>query len=165
LSARLDFILDGAGWATLEINGDDFSRRIEGISYITDALDDLLRMGIDIATDKGWSFAQFDHEPATTILVAETGWSEDQEWKIGARLSSFSRHESLPHAVTWNDVHTAKRDFVLPLSSRDELARMFLGMAERVRQRYGESDYQVKWGGRLPFPTRAMVALKAALDC
>jgi len=132
---------------------------------MTDALDDLVRMGIDIATDKGWTFVQFDHEPASTVLVAETAWWENDSWEWGARLSSFQPQLDAKSFVSQKQIHHAKRDFILPLSSRDELAGLFLGAAERVLEKYGEDGYRREWGGRLSFPTRAFQALETALAC
>ena len=165
MAAQLDFILEGPGWASIEISAGSFNRRIESISYTTDALDDLLRMGFDIATDKDWTFAEFDHEPAQTVLLAETGRWENEDWQSGARLSSISDAEIPTTGVTWNVIRKAKRDFVLPLSSRDELATLFLGAARRVLERHGEDGYRQTWGGRLGFPIRAVTALEAALNC
>ena len=163
MAPKLDFILEGAGWASIEISAGEFTRRIEGISYTTDALDDLLRMGIDIATDKGWSFAQFDHEPGATTLVAETGWWENDDPVSGARLSAFKLVPGT-QGITWSVIHKSARDFILPVRSRDELATLFLRAAERVLERHGEDGYAKAWAGRLAFPIRAMKALDAALN-
>ena len=121
-------------------------------------------MGIDIATDKGWSFAVFDHEPGITVLVAETGWWEGNGWVYGARLSSIDGDTLSDKEVTWNVIHKAPRDFILPLGSRDELARLFLSAAERVLEAHGEAGYNEVWNGRVGFPMRAMMALQAALN-
>ena len=163
METTLDFVLKGAGWASLQISADSFNHEIGSISYLSNALDDLLRMGIDIATDKGWTFAQFDHEPSTTVLVAETGWWENDGWVVGARLSSIRDSDVPGSGITWNVIHKAKRDFVVQLSSRDELAATFLGTAKRVLEVHGEDGYRRSWGGQLGFPMRAMVALETAL--
>ena len=160
--AELNFIIEGAGWARIEISADSVSHTIEGISYLTNALDDLLRMGIDIATDRGWSTALFDHEPRQTVLAAETSWFENGEPFDGARLSSFDAGPTAD-TITWRQLIDAPRDFALQVGSRDELARIFLKAGERVWDQHGDVGYRKLWGGRLAFPVRAMKALKSAL--
>ena len=164
MEARLDFVLLGAGWASIEISAGTFKHTIEGISYTTDALDDLLRMGIDIATDKTWSMAEFDLEPDLTVLVAETAWVENNDWILGARLSSFDGSPFYPTGISRRTIRDARRDFILPVSSGDELATMFLRAGQRVLEQHGAEGYREAWGGRLAFPLRALRALEAALS-
>jgi hypothetical protein len=164
LGARLDFTLEGAGWASLEISDGDFECRLGSISYATDALDDLLRMGIDIATDKGWSAAEFELEPGSIVLIAETGWWEDGKWNRGARLSSYESPKSPGGRLTWNQVHESSRDFIVTVDSRDQLAQLFLDAARRVLEKYGEDGYRKLWSGSLGYPRRAVAALEAALS-
>jgi hypothetical protein len=156
------FNLSGAGWADLQIIAGDERAIVSRISYCSDALDDLLRMGIDIATDKGFGAAIFDHEPALSALVAETAWIERNEWRFGARLSMI---RDIPHFVTpsfkWRA--SVQANFVVHVDSRDELARLFLDAALRIRQEHGEEGYHKLWGGRTGYPRRAVAALEAAL--
>jgi len=160
---RLEFVLSGAGWACLEIWSGGEKKEIDGISYLTDALDDIVRIGINIATEKGIGAAIFEHEPALSALVAETAWIEDNNWHLGARLSVI---RDLPQWVEPNFKWRAsvEADFVAHLGSRDELARLFLDAALRVRQEHGEEGYSQLWGGRTGYPRRAVVALEAALS-
>jgi len=160
----LDFKLGGAGWADLEIRSGDVTTVIGSISYVTNALDDLVRVGIDIATDKGFGSAIFDHEPAVSVLMAETAWIEDNDWVHGARLSVI---RDLPKRVEPNFGWRAsvEADAVVDVESRDELARLFLDMALRVQSEHGEDGYRQLWAGGLGYPLRAVAALEAALNC
>ena len=164
MALRLELILKGAGWADIQIADGEQLHTIRGVSYLSDALDDLVRIGIDIATDRGYGMAQFFHEPGSTVLIAETGWWEQDEWQSGARLSTFPGPEFADAEPTWRMAHEAPRDFVMHCASRDELARIFLGAALSVLERHGEAGYADSWNGRRGFPRRAIAALKAALD-
>jgi hypothetical protein len=161
--ARLELILEGAGWGRIEITSGDSQHVIPGISYLSNALDDLLRVGIDVATDRGYGLAQFFHEPGSTILVAETGWWEDGAWLRGARLSTFLGPEFGEGEPTWKMAHETPRAFVVDCGSRDELARVFLDAAISVRENHGEDGYHKLWNGQLGYPRRAVAALEAAL--
>jgi hypothetical protein len=147
----------------LEIVSGQVSTIIPSISYCTDALDDLVRIGINIATGKGFGAAIFDHEPALTALVAETAWIEDNDWRSGARLSVI---RDLPSSIEpdfrWRA--SVEADFVANLDSPDELARLFLDVALRVREEHGEEGYHKLWNGMAGFPRRAVAALGAALS-
>jgi hypothetical protein len=163
-SCSLNFKLKGAGWADLEIVVGDSTTVIDAISYCTNALGDLVRMGIDIATDKGFGATIFDHEPALSVLVAETAWLEQNTWGRGARLSVVRNLPNPPEAsFKWRA--SVEADAVFDVGSRDELARLFLDMALRVRQEHGEEGYQRLWGRQFSFPRRAVAALEAALNC
>jgi hypothetical protein len=158
----LHFKLRGAGWAELEISSEHSCAIIPSISYCTNALDDLVRIGINIATDKGFGAAVFDHEPATSVLVGETAWLQDDSWHRGARLSVVrDLSERVEPTFQWRA--SVQADFVLELASRDELARLFLDAALEVRREHGEQGYREQWGGALGYPTRAVAALEAAL--
>jgi hypothetical protein len=161
---HLQLVLSGPGWASLKIEVGTEHHTIDHISYLSDALGDLVRIGIDIATDKGWSFAQFFHEPGSTILAAETGWWDDGQWVRGARLSAFAGKEFGGESPTWRTLHESARDFVVHMADRDELASLFLGCARDIFVRYGEDGYSAKWTGEKRFPRRAVAALEAALS-
>ena len=137
---------------------------IEGISYCTDALDDLVRVGLDIATGKGIAAAIFDHEPALTALVAETAWTDGNDWHQEARLSVIQNLQT-PIEPTFEWRESVEADFLFSVSSRDELARLFLDAALRVWEAHGAEGYRQLWGGRMGFPRRAVAALEAALNC
>lgn len=162
VSIELD--LTGSGWADLLIAQGDERHRIANISYLSDALDDILRVGIEIATDRGFGMATFFHEPGSTILVAETIWWEDQQWNSGSRLGAIATATDFGDPTpTWRDVRGLKRDFLVHFASRDEMARALLDVAEKIEERIGVEGYSERWTGRLGFPVRAVAGLRAAL--
>jgi hypothetical protein len=137
---------------------------VGSISYLTDALADLVRIGISIATDRGIGAAILDHEPAISALVAETSWLEDDMWEFGARLSLIRNlDEWVEPTFKWRA--SVNADTVVRFTSRDELARLFLDMALRVHEAHGEEGYNKLWGGHYGYPRRAVAALEAALNC
>jgi hypothetical protein len=161
---ELDFKITGTGWADLLVLKGEQSHEIAGISYLSDALDDLIRLGIVIALDRGFGWAQFFHEPQSTVLFAESGWWDGQAWTAGYRLSAVPWAEFGEPEPTWSSLHKAERDFIVELESRDELPMAILAAAERVEKELGLEGYSKAWTGRLGFPIRAVAALKAALE-
>lgn len=163
-SPQIRFDLGSAGWAELAVLDGTKSHVIRRISYLSDALDDLLRVGIDIATDRGYGFAQFFHEPGSTILFAETGWWEGQNWIRGARLSSVEGEEYGGAEPTWRGLHDAQREFVVQFPSRDGLALAILETGRQVLDCWGIQGYSERWTGRLGFPSRGLACLQSALS-
>ena len=159
----LHFKLKGFGWAELEIASEDGTLVVPSISYCTNALDDLVRIGIDIATDKWFGIALFDHEPTLTAVAAQTSWIESNTWSPGARLSVI-REIAHPFEPTGSWLNSQTPDFELDFDSRDALARLFLDCALKVREEHGEEGYRKLWGGQFGYPTRAVAALQAALS-
>lgn len=159
----LDFRIGGAGWADLTIRKGSLLYEIEGISYLTDALDDLLRLGIAMATDRFYAWAQFAHEPGSTVLLAEHGWLEPTDRATRCRLSALPWPDAHEREPTWSNLQKAERAFFLNLESRDELPAAILASADRIHRDLGVDGYSKQWSGRLGFPSRAVAALRAAL--
>jgi len=116
---ELEFRITGPGWADLHIRKSGRIHEIGGISYLGDALDDLLRLGLAIATDRGYGWAQFRHEPGSTVLFAEDGWWEGERWVFGHRVSVIDFGDGEP---AWSRLREAERRFTLGLESRGRAA-------------------------------------------
>lgn len=155
------FDLGEYGWADLLILADGAQHRIDGVSYLTNALDDLLRVGLEVALDRGWSTAQFEHEPGATLLIAETGWWDGSGWVTGARLSAIDNPEG--REMPWSEWHKKERLFVVHFADRDALANALLQAGERILSTHGVEGYAQRWI-MLGFPIRALAALRVALD-
>ncbi|MEA3010130.1 MAG: hypothetical protein QOJ91_1822 [Sphingomonadales bacterium] len=160
---ELDFRISGAGWADLRISKGGQRHEIDGISYLTDALDDLLRLGVAMATDSICDWTQFAHEPGSTVLLAENGFLKQADPMTRCRLSVISWPGSGRHEPTWSGLQEAGREFILDLESRDELPGAILAAADRLKEDLGIEGYSKQWSGRLGFPSRAVAALRAAL--
>ena len=161
---ELDFELGGAGWAVLRLSCGEAHHELDSISYLTDAFDDLIRIGIDIATDRGFGFARFEHEPGSTVLFAETGWWDGEGWIQGCRISAIDWRDARQGEPSWAALQASARLFVAQLGSRDEIAAAILACAERVLATHGIDGYSRLWTGRLGFPSRGLAALRAALS-
>ncbi|HEY5720881.1 MAG TPA: hypothetical protein VIT45_01025 [Allosphingosinicella sp.] len=161
---EIEFVLGEAGWADLIIRDETQRHEINDISYLSDVLDDLIRLGIDVATNRGFAFAQFFHEPGSTILVAESRCSDDGALKAGRRLSAVEGSELGGGPPNWHRVLELERKFIVELDSGDEIAQAILAAAERVERDVGIENYSKQWNGRLGFPSRAVAALRAALN-
>jgi len=159
----LDFTIAGAGWASLTIRKGGQLHEIDGISYLTDALDDLLRLGIAMATGRAFAWVQFEHEPGSTVLLAENGWLEGTDWATGRRLCAIPWPSSGEREPSWKSLQESEREFIVELGSPDELPEAILAAADRVEQELGADGYSKRWTGRLGFPSRAVAALRAAL--
>lgn len=155
------FHLGEHGWADLLVVADGAQHEINGVSYLTNVLDDLLRVGLEIALDRGWSTAQFEHEPGATTLIAETGWWEGRSWVRGARLSAIDNPDE--REMPWSEWHKKERLFVVHFADRDALASALLQAGERTLSAHGIDGYSERWIGMLGFPTRALAALRVAL--
>lgn len=161
---QISFHLGEAGWADLTIDDETKPQAIRGISYLSDALDDLLRLGIDVATDRGYGISQFFHEPGSTILFAETGWWDGDDWVRGVRLSAVDGEDYGGAEPTWRVLYAAERKFVVHFPSRDALASAVLAAGRHVLQTWNIDGYSQRWSGRLGFPLRGLAALQAALS-
>lgn len=164
VSPTITFNLAGAGWADLVIEGDFGRHVVSGISYLSDALDDLLRLGIEVATDKGHGIARFYHEPGETVLFAEIGWWTDRTWTTGSRLSTIAGPGYGESEPGWHELHDRVREFLIEFGSRDALATAIRDAGQRVLEAHGCVGYSQRWNGRLGFPLRALAALDAALS-
>lgn len=159
---RLSFILDGAGWAKLEIESGHDKRAIDSISYLSPALDDLILLGISIALDQSFAIARFYHEPGSTVLVAERGWWEADGWHKRTRLSAFQYGDYGTGDPNWCVAHETARDWVIEVPDRDTLAMAVLRMADEVKAKHGFDGYEDEWIQN-PYPVRAVEALRTAL--
>jgi hypothetical protein len=160
---RIAFRLTGNGWADIVIESESGSHEIAGISYLSDALDDLVRVGLGVATHSHFNVAQFFHEPGSTIFIAELAWIEGLNWRNGARISTVRGSEHDDELPSNASLLKARREFWVNFSSPDALARAILLAAEHVETEHGLDGYKKLWGGARGFPLRAVAALRAAL--
>src|SRR6516165_8037456 len=70
---HIDFHFRGVGWADIHLRVHDKETTINGISYTTDALGDLLRAALMTATGAWTASASFDGEPYESRLVLLCG--------------------------------------------------------------------------------------------
>jgi hypothetical protein len=153
----LKFEIIGEGWGDLVLNIGSQSFRMDGISYTTDALGDLVRMALMIATGAWTARASFDREPIEWRFIAGNVWDEEpKQWREGFWLRIFE-FEDIYNRSPDTEGHLAFEIKCGP----SEFARAVYVCAQKFIVEYGAEKYD--WGGN-PFPTRAIVALKAAIE-
>jgi hypothetical protein len=149
----VDFRFRGAGWADIEFRIHDQQFLIGGISYTTDAVGDLLRAALMIATGAWSASVSFDGEPHESRLVLGGVWDRDR-WRKGffVRVIEFAdiyKKEPDERGIVSFDAECTEREFALAVL---EAGRRIL--ADGV-ENYAWAD--------MPFPTRALRALETAL--
>jgi hypothetical protein len=163
MDPRLTFRLKPNGWAELFVDTGEAQYFVTGISYLSNALDDLLRVGLSVATHHSIATAQLFHEPGSTLLVAETSWWTGGDWESGARLSVIDDPDPAEDGRGSCRPTESPRRFCVSYSSPDKLALALLRMAEAVEAEHGHRGYAALWRGALGFPVRAVAALREAL--
>jgi hypothetical protein len=152
-SVTINFAMDGPGWANLEFLIGEHKFVADSISYTTDALGDLVRAAIMVATGAENATASFDREPAEwrlqlhSLLDVTTGIGSVQ-----IRVLEF------------DDIYAAKpasegREVFVASCASLEFARAVLVTANDVREKFGEFGLEF-----LSFPSAAVHALDAALS-
>jgi hypothetical protein len=149
----IDFRLTGSGWAELELRIGQESFTVDGISYTTDALGDLLRATLMIATGEWSASVSFDGEPRESRLIAGNVWDEAlRRRRFRVRMLEFAdigSHQPDEEGVLVFDAECEARD--LAAAVRDAASRLWDEGAESYRWR------------DIPFPLRALRALETAL--
>jgi hypothetical protein len=149
----IDFKFRGAGWADIELRIRDQQFVSGGISYTTDALGDLLRAALMIATGAWSASVSFDGEPHESRLVLGGVWDRDR-WRKGffVRVIEFDDiYKKRPDesGIVSFDAECTEREFAIAVL---ETGRRILAG--------GVENYA--WGDT-PFPMRALRALETAL--
>lgn len=140
----------GAGWADciLSVGANTFP--MDGVSYCTDALGDLLRAALQIATGGREATCAFDREPHEWRLVLQRDVDPDHLFLRILEFPDFHRDAPTEAGDECFRAECAALEFTLSV----ERAATAL-LAEK-----GEGAYQEWWG--MPFPHVAPTALKAA---
>lgn len=149
VNVLVDFSITGYGSADCNLHIGDKKFTLQGLSYTTDALGDLLRMALEIATGAVTATARFDHEPMESRL-----WAHN----LGGRSGLFLK------VLRFSDIYGNEPDhagdivFAAECGAAD-FANAVVIAAKRVWETYGPN---YKWSDN-PFPMRALRALETAL--
>jgi hypothetical protein len=153
----IEFKFAGAGWADLILKIGQETFVLEGFSYTTDALGDLLRMALMIATGAWTARASFDREPIEWRLIAGNVWDDKpKRWREGFWL----------RVLEFPDIYKRDRDEAGYVAFEatcepQSFAKAVADCARRYIAQYGTEKYE--WGNN-PFPMRALTALSAAME-
>lgn len=148
------FTLKGTGWADIDLRVGDQIYTLNGVSYTTDALGDLPRLALVLATG-GWTArASFDGEPIEWRLIAGSIW-DGQAWRKGffVRVLTFAEFYKMEPDEAGHLAFETE-------SNTHDFASAVLKAAQRVRELHDAKSYV--WGN-YPFPMRALRVLETAL--
>jgi hypothetical protein len=154
----IDYELGQNGWSRFRLTVGTASVDVGPFGYCSDALGDLVRAALMIATS-GWrAEVSFDSEPMEWRLIigpywdaAQSGWTD-----FRLRVLTFPSASNPPSpAAEGDNVFEAK-------CSPDSFVHAVLRAAQAVWNEYRADGYDRVWGGPCGFPLRALSALKAA---
>jgi hypothetical protein len=152
----IDYQLGKNGWSRFQLSVGTDSIAIGPFGYCTDALGDLVRAALVIATSGLTAEVSFDAEPMEWRLIAGP-YPALPDWAdFSLRVLTFpdANGPALPQA-DGNKLFEAQ-------CTPESFVRAVLKAAEAVWDEYGADGYDRVWGGPCGFPLRALTALKAA---
>lgn len=153
----LAFDVGKSGWSKVALTIGSASISIDDVSYTTDALGDLVRGALILATGGGQAVIQFDHEPSETRMVATRNWTSGIPGDLLVRILTFDDLYADRPDAEGGEIFSGPCDV-------DDFARAVLDAAESVGREYGEEGYHAAWTGFAPFPVRGIAALRVALS-
>ncbi len=139
------------GWSSFELTIRDKAIDIGPFGYLTDALGDLVRAALLMATSDYRAEVRFDGEPRLWRLVVDEGWKPE----LRLRVFDDSFGEGLE-----TDVQLAIEGHV----TADDFARAVRTVAQGIWDTYGATGYDEAWTGGRGFPLQGLKALDAALS-
>jgi hypothetical protein len=154
----IDYQLGKNGWSRFQLSVGKASVVVGPFGYCTDALGDLVRAALMIATSGLRSEVSFDAEPMEWRLIvgpypALSGWAD-----FSLRVLTFPDAGGLPlPEAEGHKLFEAE-------CSAESFVDAVLRVAEAVWDEYGADGYDRVWGGPCGFPLRALTALKAAIS-
>lgn len=154
---HIKYDLGQHGWSQFQLTVGANSVVVGRFGYCTDALGDLVRAALMIATSGYSAQVSFDGEPMEWRLIVAP--DVQSNW-IGHRLRVLT-FPSLNYPPSPES--EGETEFEAPCSA-DSFVRAVLGAAQTIWDEHGTDGYDKVWGGPRGFPLRAVSALKAALS-
>lgn len=140
------------GWAHFELALGDEELEVGPFGYCTDALGDLVRAALQLATSAYGAEVSFDGEPCEWRLIVDEGWKPEMRLRV----------------LFFQDGELAETEGKLLIEgtvSADDFARAVQNVAQGIWDTYGADGYNDAWIGQRGFPLRGLKALDAALSC
>ncbi|MEV7275814.1 hypothetical protein [Streptomyces sp. NPDC093111] len=140
--------LSGSGWATCRVADRD-AERVDVVSYLTDALGDMLRGVAGLYGPAAVQRVSFELEPA------------EVRWVLRGRGShvEIAIYEFPDMMASWNAPDEQGTLVWRSTQSRRELGHAVVEAAQAVLSRHGEGGYRAKWVEH-PFPVAALNDLR-----
>jgi hypothetical protein len=142
------------GWSSFKLTVDDIAVDIGPFAYSTDALGDIVRAALMLATSDYHVEISFDGEPQEWRLIIDEGWKPE----LRLRVLLFD---------DWTAPKRPETEGQLLMTSHvtaDGFARAVQTVAQGIWETYGAEGYNAAWIGRRGFPLRGLKALDAALS-
>ena len=152
----IDYQLGKNGWSHFQLTVGTASLMVGPFGYCTDALGDLVRAALVIATSGLTAEVSFDAEPMEWRLIAGpypalSGWTD-----FRLRVVTF------PDALGPRLSQTGGNLLFEAQCTPESFVSAVQKTAQAVWDEYGADGYDRVWGGPCGFPLRALTALKAA---
>jgi hypothetical protein len=149
----IDYQLGQHGWSQFTLAVGAISTVVGPFGYCSDALGDLVRAALMVATS-GWrAEVVFDGEPREWRLMIGAYADVDPPKWTDFRLRVF------------DNALAPEKDKIFEAScSPDSFVGAVLRAAQSVWDEYGADGYDKLWGGPNGFPLRALNALKTAIS-
>jgi hypothetical protein len=158
-SASIDYKLGQYGWSSFDLTIGAASVNVGEFGYCSDALGDLVRAALMIATSADYAEVSFDGEPQEwRLILDERSRPTVSLPEVRIRVLVFPDASPRSPEEQGNTIFEAR-------CTVDAVAGAVQAAAQTVWDQYGAEGYNKAW---LPilngFPLRAMHALSAALS-
>lgn len=154
----IDYQLGKNGWSRFHLSVGTASVVVGPFGYCTDALGDLVRAALVIATSGLKAEVSFDAEPMEWRLIAGPYPALLGSTDFSLRVLTFPDASDPPSPeAEGNKLFEAQ-------CTAESFVHAVLRAAEAVWDEYGADGYDRVWGGPCGFPVRALTALKAAIS-
>lgn len=140
------------GWSSLKLTVGDKMLDIGPFGYCTDALGDLIRAALMLATSDFGAEVSFDGEPREWQLIIDEGWKPEFRLRVLTFDDIISKRPEADGQLMIEGHVTA-----------DDFARAVQKVAQDIWDTNGAAGYNEAWDGQRGFPLRALKALDAAL--
>ncbi|QPF83529.1 hypothetical protein IC762_28065 [Bradyrhizobium genosp. L] len=157
---RIQYNLGQHGWSRFQLVVGATSVVVGPFGYCTDALGDLVRAALMIATSASRAEVSLDAEPMEWRLVAGPYWNPTQSSWTDFRLRVLTfQYLANPPSPDAEGICLLEAQ-----CSPEDFARAVLEAAQAIWDEYGADGYDKAWGGPCGFPLRALHALKTAMS-
>lgn len=147
---QIEFELRGPGWIDIRLSRGSWCRELDGLSYLTPVLDDVVAMAL-LSTEGDSCSATFELEPGQLQLSCET--RKVHTVLRATEAGNFTKKRLLARKPAWE----------IELYSREEFGRAVLAGAHVLEKQVGHDGYAQLWS-RDPFPVMALAKLKKLLE-
>jgi len=147
----IELKLTGAGWADIDLLLSSGSFRINSVSYLTDVLGDLVRIGLALQNKGTYIRWVLEHEPGETRVIFTRRDENTYNLAILEFSDTFDKKSDEEGRVVFEG-----------FASTSQLLECIYSNATRILNRYGEEGYAKQWS-TFDFPVENYKTLKAAL--